>query len=128
MRYVTTATIYVDKAESRAHMSPVYRAGNTVTTLLAYPHQEVSAADVERYDLLGTGAVMPVPATQAPAAFAEGGNGDTARKGIDTTSPGTLSGGNIVGTDLEGLSDDELEERGIQPNDAYKRLQGEQAP
>ncbi len=125
MRYVTTATIYVDKAESRAHMSPVYRAGNTVTTLLAYPHQEVSGADVARYDLLVTGAVMPVPATQAPAGVVQYGNGDSVRRGVDTTAPGTLSGGNIVGTTLEELSEEELEERGIQPNAAYRRLRAE---
>ncbi len=125
MRYVTTATIYVDKAENRAHMSPVYRAGNTVTTLLAYPHQEVSGADVERYNLLDTGAVMPVPDTQAPAGFAEYGNGDSARRGIDTTSPGTLSGGNLVGTVYE----HDPEAAGVQVNEAYKRrLQQEQAP
>ncbi len=128
MRYVTTATIYVDKAENRAHMSPVYRAGNTVTTLLVNAHESISAADVERYNLLDTGAVMPVPDSGPATGIVEYGNGDTARKGIDTTAPGvTGGGGNIVGTDLEGLSDDELEERGIQPNDAYKRLQGEQA-
>ncbi len=125
MRYVTTATIYVDTAENRAHMSPLYRAGTTITTLLAYPHQEVSAADVQRYNLLDTGVVMPVPDTQAPAGFAEYGNGDTARRGIDTTSPGTLSGGNLVGTVYE----HDPEAAGVQVNEAYKRrLRQEQAP
>ncbi len=128
MRYVSLSSIYVDESENKAYTSPVHRGGNTITTLLAYPHQEVSGADVERYNLLDTGVVMPVPDTQAPAGFAEYGNGDTARKGIDTTSPGvTGGGGNIVGTDLEELSEEELEERGVRVNDAYRELQQEQA-
>ncbi len=128
MRYVSLSSIYVDESENKAYTSPVHRAGNAITKLLVNAHESISAADVQRYDLLVTGLVMPVPDTQAPAGIAEYGSGDTARRGVDTTGPGTLSGGNIVGTDLEGLSDDELEERGIQPNAAYKRLQQEQAP
>ncbi len=125
MRYVTTATIYVDKAQSRAHMTPVYRGGNTITTLLAYPHQQVSGADVQRYDLLAAGLVMPVPDSGPATGIAEYGNGDTARRGVDTTSPGTLSGGNLVGTVYE----HDPEAAGVQVNEAYKRwLQGEQAP
>ncbi len=126
MRYVSLSSIYVDESENRAHMSPVYRAGSTITKLLVNAHESISAADVERYDLLAAGVVMPVPDTQAPAGFAEGGNGDFVRQGVDTTDPGVVGGGNIVGTTLEELSEEELEERGVRVNDAYKRLQQEQ--
>ncbi len=117
MRYVSLSSIYVDESENKAYTSPVHRAGNTVTRLLVNAHESISAADVERYNLLDTGVVMPVPDTQAPAGFAEYGNGDTARKGIDTTSPGTLSGGNLVGTVYE----HDPEAAGVQVNEAYKR-------
>ncbi len=126
MRYVSLSSIYVDESENKAYTSPVYRAGNTVTRLLVNAHESISATDVARYNLLATSAVMPVPDSGPAAGIAEGGNGDTARRGIDTTAPGTLSGGNIVGTTLEELSEEELEERGVRVNDAYKRLQGEQ--
>ncbi len=123
MRYVSLSSIYVDESENKAYTSPVHRAGNTVTRLLVNAHESISAADVERYNLLDTGAVMPVPDTQALAGFAEYGNGDSARRGIDTTSPGTLSGGNLVGTVYE----HDPEAAGVQVNEAYKRrLQQEQ--
>ncbi len=127
MRYIATDNLHVDKAAGQVHRSPVLRGGNIVTTPLAYAHESISAADVERYDLLDLGVVIPVPDTQAPAGIAAYGSGDTARRGVDTTAPGvTGGGGNIVGTDLEELSEEELAERGIQPNAAYKRLQAEQ--
>ncbi len=128
MRYVSLSSIYVDESENKAYTSPVHRAGNTVTRLLVNAHESISAADVERYNLLDTGVVMPVPDSGPATGIAEYGNGDTARKGIDTTSPGvTGGGGNIVGTDLEELSEEELEERGVRVNDAYRELQQEQA-
>ncbi len=55
------------------------------------------------------------------------GNGDFARQGEDTTDPGVVGGGNIVGTTLEELSAEELEERGIRVNDAYRELYGVKA-
>ncbi len=52
--------------------------------------------------------------------IAQYGNGDFARQGVDTTAVGVSGGGNIVGTDLELLSDEELEARGIILSPAYK--------
>ncbi len=121
MRYIATDNLHVDKAAGQVHRSPVFRGGNIVTTPLVNAHESISAADVQRYDLLAAGVAVPVPDSGPAADIAEGGNGDTARRGVDTTGPGTLSGGNIVGTDLEGLSEDELEERGVRVSDAYKR-------
>ncbi len=124
MRYVSLSSIYVDESENKAYTSPAHRAGNAITKLLVNAHESISAADVQRYDLLVTGLVMPVPATQAPAGVVQYGNGDSARRGIDTTSPGTLSGGNLVGTVYE----HDPEAAGVQVNEAYKRrLQQDQA-
>ncbi len=56
------------------------------------------------------------------------GTGDHVRMGIDTTDPGvTGPGGNIIGTTLEDLSDEELEARGYTLSESFKQLRRERA-